>query len=736
MFVHHASVDGMHYVSPYSVSFLDLHEKFFLTRQQSAELTLPVTWQIQPLFYREFAEHLLSMESLPAGDLSSSFVDFCNEKYGGSTGGPNNRMTTYANGWLTPEQRKKALETLVRVPLVYSAKKFKRKEAGTVFKDLLADLRDGIVYSGGLSGQKLAGFIVSTMQVKHPILLTKAELAKSTNTWETVQKEFPGVDHCHFEKALDSAAASLTAKSGYEVTQNMAEHTICEGIRNRINRNKWDHRFTGQSLLALRRDESRNYHVLRLSANGEARVVPPMAYRQPAAAATPIDNSRLDICCQIAEKPWGSGKRFVYRKFKFRSPAESLGYLRYVWEMLPSQQKDVFSKMLQSKRTRGELKKEFLAEPFPCTGSEMPPEYSFGPRVVKSIRSKLLLKEATLLDHPVEKRPPLPDTPEFSFLKNYNPVLDTVAQQELRTATMNSNPPLTDAQMRYYKKKVGWYPTRWSPRILKVGDETAEPKDSDTFVGNSGDVDRRHKPSEDGDSGHSSRKKRNNNPRRTSKSNRMGGQSKGPNKVLSCPLSNAHLYRYYIFAEERRIRISLRSTAIEIVYGVKDDLDYYNMNYYRVQAFVNKRRRDTWIAEVLPSGKSLARNSVMGVVEDSSGPNVCQSGVIAVRDDRMLLYGDKKSAARALYMNMIFRCHCEETMERRREVLMTQVLRQYPATEDYHPDKYGYTLWPVFDNGCNDDWPLFFYATKGNYIYMVYDDWSGKMKEVSHWRGL
>ena len=59
-FIHHSSIDGLHYLAPFIDAFNMVHNKFGLTSSQADDLCLPMAWQNQPHFYMEFAKHLVS----------------------------------------------------------------------------------------------------------------------------------------------------------------------------------------------------------------------------------------------------------------------------------------------------------------------------------------------------------------------------------------------------------------------------------------------------------------------------------------------------------------------------------------------------------------------------------------------------------------------------------------------------------------------------------------------------
>ena len=252
MMIHLASIDGLHYLSPFIHAFRSVHDKFQLTRRQAAELSFPVVWQIQPLFYVEFALYLLEYNELPKGNLCELFVDFCNDKYGGSTGGPRNRKKTFATMGIPIEKCEKSVQAIMEVNQEFSKEKVPEHKSLQIYRSLISRLRKDVSYAGDHSVQNFAHFLVGTMQINHPVLMSQATVSTTTETWKTLVSKFPELDADTFDKALDTAAAALSKDAGFEVTKLMVEYVLCEGIRQEKDKNKWDHRFPNQPLMSLR----------------------------------------------------------------------------------------------------------------------------------------------------------------------------------------------------------------------------------------------------------------------------------------------------------------------------------------------------------------------------------------------------------------------------------------------------------------------------------------------------
>ena len=457
-----------------------------------------------------------------------------------------------------------------------------------------------------------------------------------------------------------------------------------------------------------------------------------MVYRQSAGrSAGWASRTVLDICCQHRPKPWGDGSRPNYLSFAFKSKKESHVYLQHISRLTSSETDKFFRKLLRTKQRVTDCAGVRKTLWLDYSNMEIPSEYLYGRKQITTIRDKLTEHKAALLSAPIDKRPTLPGTKKFSLVKKHVPILDKESKQQLMEGWKAANPELTQQQLDYYKEKFKFTPTRWSPRILDVGQEPEEARDKDEFVGNSGTTEKGtiRRMEEDNDAVAPMRAKR------RSVRIKRATHGKPVIRLIACPVTKQFLYKFYVHQMKRRILVSLMSTAIEIYYGETETrriggfvVEHHN---FATKSDMAKGVTGCWVAEMIPPGEGLASASLMGVSKKECTFLRYQPFIVGYTESDVALFRDKKNATRALLLQMIFSCHSEEQQKRRRVFFMRHVLRRYLSQKVTTHDKNGFFIWPVFDNGGKDDEPLFYYATKNDRAYLMLEAADAGMKMVS-----
>ena len=741
MFVADSSIDGLHYSSAFICAFEIIHEKFGLTLTQAVDLDFASVWQIQPLFFVRYAEHLVSLDQLPDCDLTADFVDFCNENFGGSTGGPRNRFTTFAVTEITGAEAKSSKKVIRDAIIEYSGMVFPEGKSDVVFNRLLKKLRS-VKYCGDFVVQRFAHFLVGTGQISHPALLAEAEVASTTNTWQKIHERFPTVDHSYFPKILDAASAALTERAGIEIARCMIEFLTCEGIRFEEKKDRWDHRFPNQPLCGLRRDQKHQLRLLRLSPNGTTSVVGPIQHRKEVASnrSATVPQCSLDICCK--QRPKNTPR---CKSMKFASAEDSHVCMQHVaWKVASERQRFFCDYLALRKRNKKPTDMPGVKpmRPLTCAGSEIPSEYSCGRQVKDSVRSRLASGRAKKLDHPIDKRPPLPDAPEFAFLKNHSPALDSSTKERMLKQMMASNPSLSEDQMQHCHKKCGWRPTLYSPRTLQIGAETESPKDVEESLGNSGPLnfgrERMHDseellPESAGFVGVRKTKQQKTESRKSGKGKALPRGESRP-KSLSFPVRKDVLCQQHIFSMPRCIRLCLRSTAMELAHGATDTmrLATHGVNHHQCPCLNKKtgRKVNTWVAALVVPGDNLSCKGFLGPCMNECCRKSHLSDVVGESRDGVALFRNKTSATRALHLQMIFNCPGDESKRRRRLLFMNQVIRKCGGEESFMEKTKGFMIFPVCDNGSVEEWPMFFYVIKEDKCYLSFEAEEEKMKMV------
>ena len=250
---------------------------------------------------------------------------------------------------MSEDDNAKAKKCLSETCEYFAGVSFPESEADIYFNRLLKRLRHGVKFAEDFTAHRLAALLIATGRIHHPALLSQAEASDKTKTWKKMEKLFPSVGKECYDKVLDTAAAALTKLAGHEVTKSMVECTMCEGIRFQDNKNKWDHRFPGQNLYALRRDDKRQLVLLRLSPDGETSLVWPIAYGHSSLNGTASPGVYLDICCKNSTRPPSKGK---YNIFEFHSPEQSRLFMQHIRAMNSDEQAQEFAKLVICKKNK------------------------------------------------------------------------------------------------------------------------------------------------------------------------------------------------------------------------------------------------------------------------------------------------------------------------------------------------------------------------------------------------
>ena len=171
--------------------------------------------------------------------------------------------------------------------------------------------------------------------------------------------------------------------------------------------------------------------------------------------------------------------------------------------------------------------------------------------------------------------------------------------------------------------------------------------------------------------------------------------------------------------------MSPKSAAIWVHFGEEVDLSLYDVQYgdHRVKNVHSGRMVTAWVADLRPTDASMvASQGVMLVKRGAHTPLASDKGFVGTTSHGVPLYSSQKAAARALYLDMFFNCTGEDMFRRRRRYLCQQMVRHFENNCVYRPKSDGYSVFPFFENMSRDEWPLFFYVSKGKEAFLLYRD--------------
>ena len=166
-------------------------------------------------------------------------------RFGCTNSGPFHRLMCIAT---KPVEYSDLFASLKRLATVIDAWNKKPQKPSLQLRDLVADLKLGIKYSGEFSGQYLAKVLLRLGLIKHPGMTQQAIMLPKSLSFKMVTDAGGHSVSCNQDK-VDLAARFLkSAAAVLGVTTAVAENLLCEQHRKD---KKWDFVFIGQPILSV-----------------------------------------------------------------------------------------------------------------------------------------------------------------------------------------------------------------------------------------------------------------------------------------------------------------------------------------------------------------------------------------------------------------------------------------------------------------------------------------------------
>jgi len=258
-----ANADKSIWLSSFVDTFFLLDEKFALSLEEAIEVLYPICLLVEPYKYRMILCGWIERGVLPQACLAVAFGDECLSKFGGMASGPLPRCTPHAMSPIPYSAVARSLHNLRKI-----VRHFNRIASSDLrhdtFSCLFIEIQEGVHGAGSLSGQHLAKVLVMTGIVRHPVLATKAVVAKATRTCQRVM-EATGCQRADVDIVLRSVADAMGT------TPDVAENSGCEATRPH---QKYDLFFPGQSVVKAVMAGDGQWHMVRSFPWGTVQAVP------------------------------------------------------------------------------------------------------------------------------------------------------------------------------------------------------------------------------------------------------------------------------------------------------------------------------------------------------------------------------------------------------------------------------------------------------------------------------